>query len=47
MLKNGNLVMVKDFKDRKGRIEAMQEMNKKYEKQFPFNEFEFRILHDY
>lgn len=39
--------MIKEFKSRKGRIEAMQEMTKKYERQFPFNDFEFRILHDY
>ena len=39
--------MVKDFKDKNARIEAMNEMIKKYSKQFPFNEFEFRILHDY
>lgn len=47
LLKNGNLVRVKEFKDRKARIQIMQEMIKDFEKQFPFNEFEFRILHDY
>lgn len=40
-------MMEKDFKDKKGRIIAMNEMIKKFERQFPFNDFEFRILHDY
>ncbi len=39
--------MVKEFKDKQTRIEAMNEMIEKYGKQFPFNQFEFRILHDY
>lgn len=39
--------MVKEFKDRQTRIEAMNEMVKKYGREFPFNDFEFRILHDY
>ena len=47
LYKNGNLVMVKEFKDKKSRIEATNEIIKQYGKQFQFHQFEFRILHDY
>jgi hypothetical protein len=39
--------MEKEFKNKEARIQATNEMVEKYGKQFPFNDFEFRILHDY